>query len=268
MKSETAIGQLLTPAWLSAAIALFYLLPTAPADAAGDADSNDAWEFKAELYGWLPTIEGGLLTGDEIELDLNDIFDNLDMTFMGVFQARKGDWALVTDLAYLKLSGDHAGSKQVPIGPIEIPTRVGIEADVEGWLVNLAGAYRVHQADKFDLQLLAGARYLSVDVEASLDTDLLPGSKLADGRNHTWDAIVGVRGLANLSGKWWLAYRYDIGTGNSDLTWNAVALLGRRFDWGSLTVGYRYLHYDFDSDWKLLEELDVYGPVIGAAWEF
>ena len=149
-----------------------------------------------------------------------------------------------------------------------MPTRVGFEAEMKTWIVILAGAYRVLQADNYDVQVLAGARYLSLDVTTKLDTSLVPGAKVVDGSDEVFDAVVGVRGLAELSDKWWLAYRYDIGTGNSDLTWNAVALLGRRFDWGSLTVGYRYLHYDFDSDWKLLEELDVYGPVIGAAWEF
>lgn len=35
-----------------------------------------------------------------------------------------------------------------------------------------------------------------------------------------------------------------------------------------LAAGYRYLHYDFDSDFKPLKELDVYGPFTGAVWEF
>jgi len=33
-------------------------------------------------------------------------------------------------------------------------------------------------------------------------------------------------------------------------------------------MGYRYLHYDFDSSFDLLSELDVYGPYIGAVWSF
>jgi hypothetical protein len=139
---------------------------------------------------------------------------------------------------------------------------------MESWIVNLAGAYRVHQADKFDVQVLAGARYLSLDVGAKLDTSVVPGAKIVDGKDHVSDAVVGVRGLADLSDKWWLTYRFDIGAGGSDRTWNASLQFGRKYDWGSLAVGYRYLHYDFDSDFKLMEDLDVYGPVIGAAWEF
>ena len=107
-----------------------------------------------------------------------------------------------------------------------------------------------------------------MDLGAKLNTSLIPGEKPFDGRDDVWDAIVGVRGLAELSDKWWLTNRFDIGTGDSDLTWNASAQLGRKFDWGSLAVGYRFPHYDFSSDFKLMKDLDVYGPVIGAAWEF
>lgn len=268
MKSKSLLGRLVALAWFTGAFGLCLPGATSAADAAGGTTANDDWQFKAEAYGWLPTIKSELATGDEIELDLNDIFDYLDMTFMGVFQARKGKWAFVSDVTYLKLSGDRAGNRSMPIGPFDVPTRVDIGVEAKGWLVNLAGAYRVLQAEKFDVQLLAGARYLSVDVDATLDTSLIPGSKILDASNHVWDGIVGVRGLANLSDKWWLTYRFDIGTGDSDLTWNASAQFGRKYDWGSLAVGYRYLHYDFDSNFKVMKDLDIYGPVIGAAWEF
>lgn len=247
-------------AWLFAGF--FVCMPLTAS--AGD----DEWKFKAQVYGWLPTIESTLPNDDDLKLNIDDILDYLDFTFMGVFQARKGDWAVVSDAVYLKISTSEAGNTTVPVGPFNVPTRAEIGVEMETWIVSLAGAYRIHQADKFDVQVLAGARYLSLDIDAELDTSLLPGEKLVSGRDDVWDAIVGVRGLAELSDKWWLTYRFDIGTGGSDQTWNAIAQFGRKFDWGSLAVGYRYLHYDFDSDFKLLKDLDVYGPVIGVAWEF
>ena len=268
MKSAVLFRRFGTVAWRTEATALLTPFASTAADAAGNRTKSDDWQFKAEAYGWLPTIEGTLRTGDDIEITLDEILDNLDFTFMGVFQARKGDWAVVSDVVYLKLSADNAGSTTIPVGPFNVPTRVDIGVDMKAWIVNLAGAYRVHQADKFDIQVLAGTRYLSLDVGAELDTSLIPGEKIVDGRDDVWDAIVGVRGLADLSDKWWLHYRFDIGTGGSDRTWNASAQIGRRFNWGSLAVGYRYLHYDFDSDFKLLKDLDVYGPVVGAVWEF
>lgn len=119
----------------------------------------------------------------------------------------------------------------------------------------------------FDVQVLAGARYLIADVEAELDSSLIPGEKIIDASEDVWDAIVGVRGLADLSDKWWLTYRFDIGTGCSDQTWNAVVQAGRRCDCGSPAAGFRYLHYGFDSDFKILEDLDIHGPFLGAVWE-
>ena len=77
-----------------------------------------------------------------------------------------------------------------------------------------------------------------------------------------------MRGISELSDKWMLIYRFDIGSGGSDQTWNAVAQFGYQYDWGSLVVGYRYLHYDFDSDFKLMKDLDVHGPLIEVLWEF
>ena len=268
MTTGSLFGRSVTVMWLAGVIGLFTPFASTAAGSATDINTSDDWRFKAEVYGWLPTIKGELATGDEIELGLNDIFDHLDMTFLGVLQARRGKWAVIADVAYLKLSGDEAGNTTIPLGPSNVPTRVDIGVDVTAWFANLAGAYRVHQTDKFDVQVLAGARYLSLDVEAKLDTSLIPGAKLVDGSEDSWDAIVGVRGLAELSDKWWMSYRFDIGTGDSDLTWNASLQFGRKYDWGSLALGYRYLHYDFDSDFKLVKDLDTYGPVIGAVWEF
>ena len=68
--------------------------------------------------------------------------------------------------------------------------------------------------------------------------------------------------------KWYLNYRFDVGTVASDLTCNAAVQFGRRYNWGSLMLGDPYLHYDFDSDFEILKDLNVHGPLIGAAWEF
>ena len=119
------------------------------------------------------------------------------------------------------------------------------------------------------MQVLAGVRYFSLDMGAELDASVIPGGGVVvDDRDDVWDGIVGLRGVSKLSDKWWLNYRFDIGAGDSDLTWNAVAQFGYTYDWGSLVMGYRYLSYDFDSDFKLLKDLDVHGPLIGVLWEF
>jgi hypothetical protein len=139
---------------------------------------------------------------------------------------------------------------------------------METWIVNLVGAYSIHRTETSDFQILAGTRYFWLDVEAELDVDVLPGQAVVEGSDDVLDAIVGVRGATELSDRWWFSYRLDAGAGGSDFTWNGAVQFGRRYDWGSLAFGYRYLHHDFDSDFELLKDLDVYGPLIGAVWEF
>ena len=231
--------------------------------------AEDEWEYAVEMYGYFPAIEATLFTGDELEIDVEDIFRNLDMTFLGVFQARKGDWAVVLDTSYLKISGSETGTRTLPIGPGGIPTQVDVGLAMEGTVVNLNASYRIIVTDKYDVQIVAGPRYLSLDIVTELDASLLPGQVVVDVSEEFWDAVVGVRGMGRLSDKWWLSYRFDVGAGDSDLTWTAAAQIGRRFGWGSVTGGWRYQGYEFDSsDFPLVEELSVNGPVIGLVWEF
>jgi hypothetical protein len=229
--------------------------------------ADNEWEYKAEAYVYFPAIQTTLFTGDELELDVEDIFSNLEMTFLGLFQARKGDWAFVLDTTYLKISADEAGTTNLPISGI--PTDVDVGLDLESAILNLDVSYRIYEADNFDLQIVAGPRYLSLDVQSELDASVLPGQVLIDIREHFWDAVVGVRGLGTLGDNWWMTYRFDVGAGDSEQTWNAGAQVARRFDWGSVSGGWRYQAWEFDSDdFPLIEDMNVNGPFIGFVWEF
>ena len=64
-----------------------------------------------------------------------------------------------------------------------------------------------------------------------------------------------------------MPYLFDVGGGNSDLTWQASAGLGYRFDWGDLLLTYRYVYYD-KGDEYLIQELDMYGPKVGIVFYF
>ena len=39
-------------------------------------------------------------------------------------------------------------------------------------------------------------------------------------------------------------------------------------DWFSTVLGYRYLYYDFGSDSKLVEDLNLYGVTLGFKFTF
>ena len=62
-------------------------------------------------------------------------------------------------------------------------------------------------------------------------------------------------------------YYFDIGAGDSDLTWNAFAGLAREYNWGDLLIAYRHLEYDQGSD-SLMQDFSFSGPLIGARFRF
>ncbi len=59
----------------------------------------------------------------------------------------------------------------------------------------------------------------------------------------------------------------DVGTGDSDLTWQALAAVNYRFEKVGVVVGYRYLDYDFD-DSDVFDDLNLSGPFVGVKFRF
>jgi hypothetical protein len=97
----------------------------------------------------------------------------------------------------------------------------------------------------------------------------LPPSGKAEVSDSYWDAIVGLKGrlLLGAERRWFVPYYVDVGTGQTDLTWQVNAGIGYRFDWGALTATWRYLDYDFGSSSKL-QDISFNGPVIGLSFRF
>jgi hypothetical protein len=67
------------------------------------------------------------------------------------------------------------------------------------------------------------------------------------------------------SSNWFIPYYADVGTGDSNLTWQAMLGLGYRFDWGHVTLAYRALGYDFNKD---NTDLTLYGPGLGVGFRW
>lgn len=94
---------------------------------------DDDWQFDATLYLWGTGIGGTTRTGGDIDISCGDLWDNLDMAFMGALEARKGKWGLLGDFVYLKVSADDSATEEVPvIGPITPPVRVNASVSDTG----------------------------------------------------------------------------------------------------------------------------------------
>lgn len=241
------------------------------------ADSTDSWEFGASIYGWFPDISGTtnipLTDGEGFTIGIGDILDNLQFTFQGSFDARKGNWGLLTDVIYMDLGNSKSDVRNGTIGGSQLPWDLNGEVgfDMKSWIWTTAGYYRMVDESNKSFDFVAGVRYL--DVEQGLDWSFsgdiggtpLPGrtGSVTLGNSY-WDFIVGLRGnLAfGQNNKWFIPYYVDIGTGDSDMTWQALAGLGYRFNWGEVAAVWRYLDYDLPSG-KPIADMNFSGPAVG-----
>lgn len=88
----------------------------------------------------------------------------------------------------------------------------------------------------------------------------------ASHRETVWDAIVGAKGRYTWGdGRWSVPFYVDVGTGESDLTWQAAAGIGYSFSWGEITVMWRELSYDLKSS-RNLQDVRFSGPMFGATF--
>jgi len=240
------------------------------------AQGEDTWQFELTIYGWYAGVDGNLKypvppgSGGNISVDASDILSNLNMIFMGGFQAKKNKWSLLTDVIYLDLGDDT--SRVVTVGPSPgIPVNASMDLDLKTWVLQGGIGYEVVQADRGELSVVGGVRYTGVDVDLQVGLQgPLPFPRPPAEASDTvdlLDGIVGVKGLIKLNENWYLPYYADIGTGDSDLTWQLFAGIGYQFGWGDVRLGYRYLKYELD-DGKLLEDLELNGPLLGVGFRF
>ncbi len=247
--------------------ALLLAVATVPAGAA-DSATHDNWQYGAEVYLWGASIGGSSASGSDLDIDFDTLWDDLEMAFMGAFAARKGKWSLLADVIYLDVDASSNNAVTVPSGPGGA-IKVSSDVELKGWIVTPAAGYSVVETDKARLDIVAGARYLWLDADVKLDiatASLSTGNRISDS-GSVWDAIVGVKGEFNLAPKWYLSYLLDVGTGDTDLTWQALAGVGYRFKKVGAILAYRYMDWDFDDN-KVFDDLNLSGPFAGVKFRF
>jgi len=244
---------------------------------------EDKWTFQAIVYGYLPDLGGKTSfperTGaSSINVNIDQILSNLNFTIMGTLEARKGRWGLFTDLIYLDVSGDKSGTRNFTVGGRDIPGSLNANLDlgVKGLLWTVAGEYALVADPSMLTYVIGGARLLDLKQTLGYNLSADVGPFTGPGRSGNsevnlsyWDAVVGVKGRYAFGDRkeWFVPYYADIGTGESDLTYQLFGGLGYTFSWGSVLGGWRYLDYNFKSSSKV-ESLNFNGPMIGVAFSW
>lgn len=239
----------------------------------------DAWQFRAMIYGYFPELGGSTTfpagTGSSISVDADTIIDNLKFVFMGTLEAQRGPWGAFTDIIYIDIGGSRSDTRNLTVGGVQLPAGVTTSAqlDVKGWVWTLAGNYRVMSTPEATFDVFAGARMLDAEEkfgwEFSANVSGVGRQGSSEAELQNWDGIVGVKGRLNFGARreWFVPYYLDVGTGESDLTWQAMAGIGYAFGWGEVVGGWRYLDYEFKSG-KKIEDLNFSGPMVGVAFRW
>ena len=252
------------------------LVAAGSVQAAGQAAPGE-WQYTATIYGWYAGIDGTLNYegdgGDDIDsggpnLDAGSVIDNLQMAFMGTLGARKDKWSGLLDVAYLNLGNKKTASVGLP-GGSSIDARVDL--GLKGWQVGLYGGYNLYQTERATMDAVAGLRYLYVETNAKLAINgplpiSIPDKKLSES-GSVLDGVIGVRGQAHLTRNWFVPYHADIGTGQSRLTWQAMAGIGYQAGWGDTLLVYRHLEWD-EGDDSLVQNLSFSGPALALRFHF
>lgn len=241
-------------------------------------------------YLWLPTINADLRFefppgGDDgsvsSEIGPNDYLTNLNGVLMLAAEWRQERWAFTGDLIWLDLTTDASTIHSVTGGgdTIVIPRETALDTsiDLSGVALTLSASRTLAESKRSTVAVLGGVRYFNIDADLhwSLSTVITgPGFTFArqgklSGDMDLYDAIVGARGKWQLvtGGHWYVPWYADIGTGSSDLTWQAMAGIGYSFTRSSLMVAWRQLEYDNGGN-DLLQEIRFGGPAVAFSWRF
>ncbi|WP_153039117.1 hypothetical protein [Microbulbifer sp. Q7] len=222
----------------------------------------DRWLLGAEVYLWGASVGGESRSGDNIDIGFDELVKDLEMGFMGTLAASRNEWTVFADMIYLNVSDDIRQTVRFR-GDL---FRVGADIDLEGFVSTLGGAYRFYQSDSTRLNLTLGARYLDLDVDVTGRVDRFGRFRISRS-GSVWDGVIGLRGKTDLDDRWYLTYYADVGGGDSDSTWQALAAVNYRCYRYDIVGGYRYLKWNFDRS-PYFDDLDLSGFFAGVKFSF
>lgn len=213
------------------------------------ADDN-GWEFTvAPMYLWGKSLDGvSAMGGNETPLDLDfrdDILENLDTAFALHVETRKDQSTWFAEINYARLDPSIVSS----MGHITINTDVDYVD-----LMTEAGVFREFaRSGRARWEWMAGLRYydqdIDVDLMAAPQNGMASASTTISGGDGWWNGMLGLLINLELSSRWTMRLRSDLGYGGSDnSSLHASAVANYRFsDWGSGFFGYRFLSTDYDN---------------------
>lgn len=227
--------------------------------------TSNQWQFELTPYLWMAGLNGhvkiGRLPTETIDASPTDILKALDFGLMGMLEVHKDYFGFLGDAMYVNLA------KTFPSIRFDSANVKLIQQ-----LYELAGMYRPLETASASLDLVGGARYLNLQSDLSVDASNPKASVLTSpsiaATAGWWDGFVGIRGLYSLTNHWKLVGYADIGTGGSQMSWQAIAGVNYVFSDNLIgKIGYRILSEDYNKG-KLDYNMRMGGFYLGLSIKF
>ena len=229
------------------------------------ASADSGWEFGFAPYLFAAGIKGTVgAAGRTLDLDADfsgSVWENLDLGLMGALEVKKGRFISLTDFMWVKLSNE----QETP-GRFYDTAKLGVNL----LIIDPELGYRVVESEQGSLDVLGGVRIWSVEANLNVTSGVLPGFDVSE--RKTWGApVIGVRGLVNITPKFFLTGKADIGGFGwaADLTSQLFGAVGYRVHKNvALVGGYRWLQVEYSDDEGFIYDTEMQGLMFGAKFSF
>lgn len=240
-----------------------------PMASAEDGEAGNLWQHGVYVYLWGAGVSGNTNSGSGADVSFRDLLDNLEFGAMGAYRARKGKWSVLADVIYLDVSNN----TKLELGGDLVKVPAEVDIDLTSWVVHAGGAYNFYENDRgTQAGLTLGLRYLdmSTDILVAFETRIpeLDPRIAISASEGVLDIFAGLHGTVALGERWYIPWAANLGTGDSDFSWAALAGVGYRASprWNVLLT-YRHQVWEFD-DTVIIDDLEFSGPMLGAAFHF
>ena len=244
-------------------------LAIAPCALSPDARAAE-WKYSMAPYFWAADLGLDLeINGDPVldqEIDVSDLLSDLEAAFTVHVEMATDKGGFFMDTNWLSLTSKDERNLT------GLPGETKFRSDVSMGIYELGAFYRPNASRRL-VDLLFGIRV--IDQKQDIKIQVGDGRETrSETEGSLTDAFVGLRAGGQIGGRWDLMVRGDVGTGDTELTWNAMGTVGyafgsrkqfnTRFGWRQMT----YRVKDSGTQTTTDSTTTMKGPILGLNWTF
>ena len=227
----------------------------------------DDWQHQAGITAFAFGMEGDAgvkgITAP-VDLGISDVVSDLDAAFTLLVQGSNNSWGYWASYEFVGLNDSTTFRGPADLIDFKVNGKVSIDTQI----IDAGLSWNVPGVEW--LELVAGARGWILEETLRVERSSSIGGNLrsVSTQNEWIDGFAGVRAKFPLSDRWSITARADAGAGDSDSTYQALAMLNYRAGerW-TTSFGARYLSVDYSDD-GFLFDMEMTGLEIAALYSF